>query len=393
MSSRIMIWGRGILTVWTLMGLLISSLSAQEPSSVFQQALTGPNETWDCDPIPISIADNEALFDDLLQTGCNNPCPSACKGAGKRCRCKAKCPRKCGGCGHQCGFESAVCDLLANRYVNLCNYSNVSFLDMAIPQTMFQVRFDSAWNMNYPDRGEYFWPKSGNVGGSGPPLGETQVNWQDVQLHNEFALSRNSSVFIENTVRFLDPTVNDNTAGPNDFHVGAKYAFYADPDIYFTAQVRGYVPTGDDDRGLGTGHASVEPSALGYVKLENLILEGQLGSWLPINGASDFQGYMVFYGAGAGYIVYQSADYWVVPVAELIGYTFLNGRKSAADGDVFTAGGDTILNGALGVRIHFAPNNYLPITTRPQLYAGYNRAILDQRFHEDLARVEFRVLY
>ena len=68
-------------------------------------------------------------------------------------------------------------------------------------------------------------------------------------------------MFAEVPVRFLNPTLVSNYKGFSDVNVGFKYAFVAEPDRFYTFQTRLYAPTGASDRGLGTGHATIEPAA------------------------------------------------------------------------------------------------------------------------------------
>lgn len=288
--------------------------------------------------------------------------------------------------------------------------SNVGYIDMAIPITQFRFVFDSAFDSNHPDRAEFFYAKCGCFRNPALPAGlqdpsakgptnaafapESSIDYQSYQTHLEYAFNPRMSVFSEQTVRAINPEVLNNTAGLSDMQVGFKYALVADPRQYFTFQFRTYIPTGDADRGLGTGHVSLEPAFLWFYRAtDRLTLEAEVRDWIPVNG-SDFAGNVVRYGLGAGYTVHETCNLRITPVTEVVGWSVLDGMQSSADpGDpIQDATGDTIVNLKLGVRFGFNPS-IAPYTSKSSIYAGYGRALTGDRWYQDIARLEYRILF
>lgn len=300
------------------------------------------------------------------------------------------------------------------------------YIDDAIPRTSLRIRYDSAYDNNRPDRAEYFYAKCGcfrrlgiDPGAAGPvpngPNGgrllETGVDYQDVRLQMEYALRSNASVFVELPFRFLDPEVNDNTAGFADLNFGFKYALVADCDRYLTFQLRAYVPTGDSTKGLGTDHYSIEPGLLFYRQLtDKLVLIGEFKDWIPLDAndgatptsnSANFSGNILQYGAGLGYEMYRNccSGTTVTPVVEVVGWTILDGLSTASsDGTLATfrlqGAEDTIVNAKFGVRIGFDGNGIAPGSqaNSSSLYVGYGRALTGtDRWYEDIVRVEYRM--
>lgn len=275
------------------------------------------------------------------------------------------------------------------------NDSNVGYIDSAIPAKQLRLRFDAAYDSNFPDRAEFFygaWRRAA-LGAPGPPLAESLLDYQELSALVEVSPFVGFSVFGELPVRFLDPERNDNAGGLGDVIVGAKWAFYEDSGTMATLQLRVFAPSGDAERGLGTDHASVEPGLLVYHRWsERLTLEGELREWIPIDGTDGFAGEVLRYGAGASYLVHQSCRCAIRPVVELVGWTVLDGRKSSEDRIVLDAGGDTIVNVKAGVRFGFGYSDYLG-GDRHSLYIGYGRAVTGHVWYEDIARIEYRLAF
>ena len=279
------------------------------------------------------------------------------------------------------------------------------YLDPAAPVTMFRLRYDTAVNNKFPDRGEYLYAKCGcfnQANAHGPNGANTSVNYQDVRPYFEYALDPRFSVFTELPSRFVTFNSLPGTGGLGheggfaDMNVGFKYAFIANPDEYLTFQFRTYIPTGDSTRGLGTHHVSLEPSLLYYKRLsDKWLLQGQLSEFAPI-GVSSFASNVIEYGAGVGYWWYQGDSYSVMPTLEMVGWTFLGGQKFnpvANGGNPSSASGDTIINIKPGVRIGLGEPVGPMSFQRQSIYAGFGLPITGDTFYSNLFRVEYRVLF
>ncbi|MCC6417119.1 MAG: hypothetical protein IT429_02600 [Gemmataceae bacterium] len=283
--------------------------------------------------------------------------------------------------------------------------SSIAYLDSAIPATQFRIRYDAGYGMNSPDRAEYFYAKCGcfrtapapftDPNAPGPPLPETNIDYQDIRGYLEYAVSERFSGFIDVPIRFLNPEVNDNTTGIGDINFGFKAAMIYTPDLVVTTQVRAYAPTGDAGRGLGTNHYSIEPSILLWSRLaNNLYLEGQFGDWIPIDG-TEFAGNTLYYGIGLSYFIVNRCNFRVAPVAEVFGWTVLDGFATRINGvnPIEDASGDTIINAKFGVRFGFGELNQPGALSNSSLYIGSGRALTGDIWYRDLFRVEYRLVF
>jgi hypothetical protein len=267
--------------------------------------------------------------------------------------------------------------------------SAVGYIDPARPTNMFRVRLDAAYKNNRPNRAEYFYAR-GYPQGPGLPLPEVAVDYQDIRNYLEYCWTENFSTFFEVSARFLNPIVNDNTAGLADTHFGGKFAFVNTCDRVVSGQLRVYAPTGDAGRGLGTRHFSLEPGVLFFAQPDDLVrVEGEAKLWIPVGG-TDFQGQVAQYGVGVSFGPRSQCAGWINPVVEFVGWTALNGRETAvffpgAVPVIQEAGGDTILNAKLGVRAGLGD--------RFDVYAGWGRALTGDVWYKNLYRLEFRLMY
>jgi hypothetical protein len=285
--------------------------------------------------------------------------------------------------------ESAPSGSVGGEFVAV---SETGYIDSAIPQSMFRLRYDSAYNDNRPDRAEFFYAKTGifrangqDPNAKGPLLPETRVDYQELRPYFEYAFTKKFSGFIEAPVRFLNPEQNANAAGFGNILTGVKYAAIACPDQYVTFQLAVAAPTGDADRGLGNGLTSVEPGILWYRRLtDRLVFESELRDWIPIGG-SNYAGNVLRSGAGLSYELLANADRSVrlVPVAELVSWVVLSGKSSDFLGQTHDAAGDTIVNMKVGTRLDFG--------CRGSLYVGYGRALTGEVWYKDIIRLEARL--
>jgi hypothetical protein len=296
--------------------------------------------------------------------------------------------------------------------------SNVGYIDDAIVETQLRLRYDAAFNNIWPDRAEFFYAKCGcfretgadpDAPGPAPPLNgrdpattrfiETSVDYQDISLEFEYALSPNFSAVVEVPFRILDPEVNENAAGFADMQVGFKRALWSSSNDYLTFKFRTFIPTGDARRGLGTDHVSVEPELLYYKQLDDrMSFEAELRDWIAISPSSgagtgfkdDFGGNVVRYGLGLAYDMFkcEQCGTKISPVVEVVGWTVLDGLASrSTDGTAATARikdatGDTIVNLKVGTRMYF--------NRCESFYAGYGRALTGEAWYDDILRLEYR---
>jgi hypothetical protein len=266
--------------------------------------------------------------------------------------------------------------------------SRVGYIDIAIPADLFRFRYDSNYGNNRPTRAEFFWPRAGAPDAPGPPGREFNVDYQEFWLYLEKAVDERFSAFVELPFRAVNPAVDPNAGGVGDLNAGLKYAFLYSDDLVASFQFRTYVPTGDGRLGLGTRHVSLEPALLVWKPLtEDFLLEGEVRAWVPA-GEARAAGPVLRYGLGLSYNL-GGEDLWVAPVAEVVGWTALDGKvtdvQPTGSSVVRNADGDTIVNLKLGLRVG--------MTQRTGFYAGYGRALTGDRWYQDTFRVEFRLAY
>jgi hypothetical protein len=298
------------------------------------------------------------------------------------------------------------------------------YIDSAIVSNKARIRYDSAYNNPFPDRAEFFYPECGCFpNAAGPPLPESSVDYQDIETYLELAAGRYASAFVELPVRFINPVANDNTAGLGDVRAGFKYALLAESDRWLTLQFRGYFPTGDGDRGLGTEHVSLEPGVLYQSTHDRLTLLGEFRTWIPVGGSKEefplaanlggpggtvrnYAGTILRYGMGTGYDFYRSHDRCTpvraTLVSEFVGWTILDGLKEhtltpfepietspgvlnpAFVEEYESARGDTIVNLKIGVRLS---------SNDDSLYFGYGKSLTNDIWYSDMLRAEYSYLF
>jgi hypothetical protein len=168
-------------------------------------------------------------------------------------------------------------------------------------------------------------------------------------------------------------------------------------DRALTFQVRVDIPTGDETKGLGTGHTSVEPGLLFHQAIgARGALASQIAFWHPFNGSDgvasaedadpdDFAGDILFYGIGPSYVLYDSERIRIGPVLELAGWHVLGGYQTVWISPTRIADpvdGINIINLKLGVRAVMGARN--------SVYVGYGRALTDDVWYRDIVRLEYR---
>ena len=257
--------------------------------------------------------------------------------------------------------------------------SQVGIIDPAPLQNVLRTRYDSVAGITDPSRNEFLFARPAPLG-PGLPKPETNIDYQEVALYGEVTLvEKILSGFVEMPVRFLNPTVNDNTSGIADVNFGAKVGVLTSGPLIATVQVRGYAPSGSAVRGLGTHHWSAEPGILLGSAMGPLTLEGEARVWIPM-GETNFGGTTLRFGLGASYAGIGYAGVSITPVVEAVGWTVLGADKS---GLTETAKGQTVLNANAGARFSLGGMS--------SVFAGYGIPLLGGRWYDHMLRVEVRI--
>ena len=203
--------------------------------------------------------------------------------------------------------------------------------DFPRPQTLTRFRWDYGRNMVFPDRNEFFWPRSNvsadqwkmnnassnpayknlidnpktkvvpgkkgkavishlpngvsSYAGKGPktgvvtlhtkkgvlryqPWGERQLTFNELYFYTEAAsASSTASAFFEYPYRSWTGLYDGHAAGLGDLRFGTKAVLLDCELLLLTFQFKTYMPTGNFLKGLGTGHVSLEPSLIAALRL------------------------------------------------------------------------------------------------------------------------------
>ncbi len=307
--------------------------------------------------------------------------------------------------------------------------SMVGYIDNPIVQSLIRIRFDDAFDDQFPDRSEFFYAKCScyRLLNTVPPLQlaydpkapgpgtaiPTAINFQQLYVNVEYAPVRRFSLFSEVPIRWLQPqgffgtppgnlppgaTTFGNQSGLSDVTAGFKFAAIASEGTYLTFQFKSYFPSGDASKGLGTNHYSIEPSLLLYHKLSSrFTIEGQVGDWHPIGGSAGvpvtnsegFAGDVFFYGIGPSYRLYSRNGLGIAPVLELFGWHVLGGFQTNPNAGPPLAANEVsglnIVNLKVGLRIGFGFHN--------SIYAGFGQALTHDDWYKHIVRLEYRYTF
>jgi hypothetical protein len=348
------------------------------------------------------------------------PPPDGTVGCGEEChdgrpahlfpgRCALQGPHAC---GHQ-GFLD--CLLGPPCYEGALGVERVMhapfFIDTTQPLKNCRVRFDFAYDHEFPDRAEYFWAKMNlpNVppspnGGRGPtnpglpPMSraETSVDYQDLRFYIERG-TKQFSVATEIPIRIVDPLIYDNESGMGDMNVTTK-TILLDGRRWQLAQVfRSYFPTGSPTKGVGTGHVSLEPGVAYRYKWSDITyFHGDLKYWFPLGGHPTHSGEVLQYGFGLSHVLHETDYFAILPTLELVGWSIFDGDQTLPVGALLTpvppflsdsVDGMNIANLYTGVR--FVWDNGNDCGTREcGISTGF--AISEDHWYESILRVELR---
>jgi hypothetical protein len=267
-------------------------------------------------------------------------------------------------------------------------FSNVGFVDNALLWDQLRLRFDAAYDMNRPTRGQYFIAPGPPLKKRGLPLAERRIDYQEASAYAEHVFLPNLSAFVDVPVRFLNPEFNDNHWGLSDAQIGFKLALLQWETFNATGQVRLYLPTAAVQRGLGNDEATLEPGILvNWEPIPHLYVEAEFQVWWSLSGTI-YDTEILRYGLGLSYGE-RGEGAWVVPVLECQGWGLPRGREtvvlSARRNYVQETENEMIFNAYAGFRAGYGE--------RGDLFVGYGRALTGEVWYKDMFRIELRYRY
>lgn len=221
-------------------------------------------------------------------------------------------------------------------------------LDTATSLPSTSITLSAAHGLGTPDRLEYFWA-SPQIG----PAAESRVDVLDTVFRTELG-NRKAMAIASYTMRSLNPERNDNTTGFGDMTVGGKVLLVDGKCTQIASIFQTYLKTGPADRGLGTGHVSLEPGILFRQQLSELtFVHAEAKYWIPIAGREGFAGDVLKLGAGVSTIWKESDRHALMPTLELLTYNFLAGSKTDALGNTVRVNGNFAAEVLPGLRCAF----------------------------------------
>ena len=311
-------------------------------------------------------------------------------------------------------FQTAA---VSEAGLNELAFSNAGagYIDVAVVRSMFRVRYDAAFDGDFSiDRAEYLYPAYCTAAALPGPAGgadaRADVDYQELHAYLEYAFDERFSTFVNVPFRWVDTTITGapgidarSGGGLSDVWFGLKYALVATADNYLTFQTKVYTPTGDKDDALGVNHYSVEPGLLFQSTVtDDLTFFGEAKYWIPIEttfdppqpggGASGRYGRGVAqYGLGGALDLYDAPKWKLQQVTEAVGWTAIDSLKGDPTSPTLAAdaSGDTIVNLKIGGRLYNLDRG----RERSSVYAGWGHALTDDKWYEDVFRLEYRVAF
>lgn len=261
-------------------------------------------------------------------------------------------------------------------------------IDVSQPFNNLRTRVDCAYNLERPDRAEYFWARPSSLTGLGPSIPERSVDYQDIRFQLEFGGPKFSAA-TDIPIRILDPDLNPNTAGFGDMNLTTKLVLVDGKRWQITQYFRTYFNTGYFPRGLGTGHISIEPGFLARMKWsERTYFHSEIKFWVPTPGHLDHAGEVLKFGAGVSHVWFETDSFAAMPTLELVGWSVLDGLETSYPGGVpVEVDPEGILNIHPGIRFVRDADSDLGLF---ELGIGGGAAVTTNRWYESLLRIEAR---
>lgn len=226
-------------------------------------------------------------------------------------------------------------------------------VDTAVGTANVGLKLQWDQGLNTPDRAEYFWATAGLGPGADPKVDVLDTKF-NMDLGNERLM-----VMTEWTMRSVDPTIAPNTTGVGDLVIGTKALMIDGKRLKVSSIMRTYIDIGDVDRGLGTGHISLEPGLLSrYCLSPKTYVFSEVKYWIPIAAAPGISGDVLSTGFAISTVARESDVYAMMPTLEVRTLTFLFGGESVGN-QQRRIDGDTVVELYPGLRAVVGPEGDL----------------------------------
>lgn len=262
-------------------------------------------------------------------------------------------------------------------------------MDSTQPLNNFRIRFDAAYNMQTPDRAEFFWSK---LGGRGPALStpvESSIDYQDIRCRFEMGGDRFSTA-TEIPLRFLRPSILGNTGGIGDIVLTAKTLLIDGDRIQLSQVLRTELNNGSVASGRGNGNVSLEPGVVGrYEWNDDTMIHSELKIWVPLGGDINHSGEVLRYGVGFAHVLYETNTFAMIPTMEFVSWSVLSGQKTVGGTmpETIRVDGDNILNIYPGMRFVRDGGGDLGLF---ELGFGGGLSVTSNHWYQGLLRLDLR---
>jgi hypothetical protein len=257
------------------------------------------------------------------------------------------------------------------------------------PITQTKLRWDSGPGMILPDRNEYFWARADGMGrGPRPPaplLAFPQLRYNELVLVTEGGTGR-ITMTTELPYREFQAEPFLHAAGFSDMSIMTKTLLFDCELLQFSILFRTYIPLGNELKGLGNGHVTLEPGGVVGIKLTpTTYLQGQMSEWIPLGGDPEYAGSILHYHGSLNQVIWRiMPDVPLIVTAEAVGYSFQDGKYTDPFlGSFQKSSGTTYLYAGGGARLF--------VCDKIDFGFGGLFALTQQHFSRELYRMEFRV--
>ena len=259
-------------------------------------------------------------------------------------------------------------------------------IDIAQPMRQHAFRVDAVYDWGFPSRAEALFASPNKW----PRIPERSVSYQDICYVAEIGVPA-TSVRTVIPLRILDPVRNPNTGGLGDIQVDTRLVLL-NGEIWQITQFMGMrIQSGAFQKGLGTGHFSLEPGLLARYEWRcETLLHGELRFLIPLGGDPLYQGHVLRWGLGASHLLYDGDCCSIIPTLETVFHSVLDGAALGPYGELLPVDGEMASTLHYGVRVSFDTGRDFGLIEFG-LGGGFN--LLSNGWYERMLRFEFRIVY